>query len=74
MANANWGECKGCRHFEVEPGVAAEANTMGLCIVHEHEIHQLRVSGACGCSQFAQGEAAHAEGASAVPPHAGHSA
>ena len=69
MANSNWGECKACRHFEVEPGVAPEPNTMGLCIVHEHEVHKLRVSGACGCSQFNEGDAAHAEGASEAPPH-----
>ena len=72
MANTNWGECKGCRHFEVEPGAMASAQTMGLCIVHEHELHQLRVSGACGCTQFTQGEVAHAEGASDVPPHVTH--
>ncbi|WP_435020000.1 hypothetical protein TA3x_001591 [Tundrisphaera sp. TA3] len=68
MSNQNWGECKSCRHFEIEPAASAAANTMGLCIVHEHEMQHLRVSGSCGCDLHADGQAAHAKGASRVPP------
>jgi hypothetical protein len=68
MASENWGECKGCRYFEVEPDASAQDNTMGLCIVHELEPYRLRVSGTSGCTLFEHGEVAHAEGASKSPP------
>lgn len=70
MAGQNWGECKSCRHFEIEPAATPANNTMGLCIVNDHEPHHLRVSGSCGCDLFANGQAAHAPGASHVPPDA----
>jgi hypothetical protein len=73
MANENWGECKGCKYFEIEPGAKAEDKTMGLCTVQELEPYRLRVSGASGCMLFEHGEVAHAEGASEAPPHVAHS-
>ena len=72
MANQNWGECKSCQHFAIEPNATPAPNTMGLCIVHDHESQHLRVSGGCGCDLFANGEVAHAQGASAVPPRVSH--
>jgi hypothetical protein len=27
-----WGECKDCKWFQVEPGASVENTTMGLCI------------------------------------------
>ncbi len=72
MASENWGECKGCKYFEIEPGARAADNTMGLCIVQEHEPQKLRVSGASGCILFEHGEVAHAQGASEAPPRVMH--
>lgn len=48
MASENWGECKGCKYFEVEPDAKAEDYTMGLCTVPESEPYRLRVSGVSG--------------------------
>ncbi|MHC5540746.1 hypothetical protein ACYOEI_21205 [Singulisphaera rosea] len=73
MADKNWGECKGCKYFEIEPGARAGDRTMGLCIVHELETYRLRVSGASGCTLFEHGKVAHAEGASKAPPSVVHS-
>lgn len=72
MDTHHWGECKGCKYFEIEPGARADDSTMGLCTVHEHEPYRLRVSGASGCTLFEHGECAHAEGASEAPPHVAH--
>ena len=32
MPDSDWGLCKDCKWFQVEPGEKAENNTMGLCI------------------------------------------
>ncbi|HEX4612343.1 MAG TPA: hypothetical protein VH092_29380 [Urbifossiella sp.] len=67
---AEWGECKGCKWFQVEPGAAVGNNTMGLCIEESLQHLRLRVSGNSGCNCFAAGRVAHAEGSSGTPPTA----
>jgi hypothetical protein len=64
----NWGLCKECKWFQVEPGAKAGDRTMGLCIEEELQPYRLRVSGNSGCSQFVSGKVAHAAGSSEAPP------
>jgi hypothetical protein len=73
MSSQNWGECKGCKYFEVEPDAKVGDRTMGLCVVQELESYRLRVSGNSGCTLFEHGKVAHAKGASEAPPHVMHS-
>jgi hypothetical protein len=68
MASSEWGECKDCKWFQIEPGKEARNNTMGLCIEESLQHLRLRVSGNSGCNYFKAGNIAHAEGSSAAPP------
>ena len=68
MAHDEWGKCKDCKWFQVEPDVSAGNNTMGLCIEDDLQRFRLRVSGNSGCNHFAPGEVAHAIGSSCAPP------
>ena len=68
MANTEWGKCKDCKWFQIEPAAKAVNNTMGLCIEEDLQSFRLRVSGNSGCNQFLPGAVAHAEGSSCAPP------
>jgi hypothetical protein len=68
MAKSEWGKCKDCKWFQVEPGASAANNTMGRCIEEELQRFRLRVSGNSGCNEFMAGDVAHAEGSSCAPP------
>ncbi len=70
MADSQWGKCKDCKWFQVEPGAKPGNNTMGLCIEEELQPFRLRVSGNSGCNRFVPGKVAHAEGSSSAPPQA----
>lgn len=70
MGNSEWGKCKDCKWFQVEPGAKAANNTMGLCIEEDLQPYLLRVSGNSGCNRFLSGKVAHAKGSSAAPPTA----
>lgn len=70
MASDDWGLCKDCRWFQIEPGAHVDDATMGLCIDDELQPYRLRVSGNSGCNRFVPGEVAHAKGSSAAPPKA----
>lgn len=63
-----WGLCKDCKWFQIEPNVDADDETMGLCIDEELQRFRLRVSGSSGCNRFMPGEVARAVGSSAAPP------
>jgi hypothetical protein len=65
-----WGECKDCKWFEVEPGASVADTTMGLCIEESLQHLHLRVFGNSGCNSFIAGEVAYAKGSSAAPPTA----
>jgi len=68
MATSEWGECKNCKWFQIEPDASAADDTMGLCIEEDLQRFRLRVSGDSGCNAFMHGEVAHAEGSSCAPP------
>lgn len=64
----DWGLCKDCKWFQIEPGAEPDDETMGLCIDEDLQEFRLRVSGNSGCNRFMPGEVAHAAGSSAAPP------
>lgn len=70
MAHSEWGLCKDCKWFQIDPGKEAANNTMGLCIEEDLQRFRLRVSGNSGCNNFVAGEVAYAEGSSCAPPTA----
>ncbi len=70
MPDFNWGKCKDCKWFQVEPGANPENTTMGLCIEETLQDLRLRVSGNSGCNIFVAGEVAYAKGSSDAPPTA----
>jgi hypothetical protein len=70
MTGVEWGKCKDCKWFQVEPSANVANNTMGLCIDEKLLRFRLRVSGNSGCNRFMAGKVAHAEGSSCSPPTA----
>ena len=68
MTDSEWGLCKDCKWFQVEPGAKVADSTMGLCIEESLQHLRLRVSGNSGCNEFMAGEVAYAKGSSAARP------
>lgn len=67
---ANWGECRACKWWQIEPEAAISNPTMGLCIDEQLQPVLLRVSGNSGCRRFMAGKPARAAGSSGRPPTA----
>lgn len=63
-----WGLCKDCKWWQIEPAVQVRPTTMGLCIDEKLQPFTLRVSGNSGCNRFLPGEPARGEGSSGRPP------
>lgn len=70
MAAKDWGECKDCKWWQIEPDASVGNLTMGLCIDEELQPFLLRVSGNSGCNRFMPGKVARAPGSAAAPPTA----
>ena len=70
MASSEWGLCKDCKWWQIEPGKKITNAVMGLCIDEDLQEFRLRVSGNSGCNRFLPGRPAHAKGSSAAPPAA----
>jgi hypothetical protein len=70
MPNHEWGLCKDCKWWQLEPKAPVENLTMGLCIDEDLQRFLLRVSGNSGCNHFVPGKPARAEGSSDAPPRA----
>ena len=54
----DWGLCKDCKWWQIEPGANIAGTTMGLCIDEEIQPFALRVSGNSGCNRFMPGKPA----------------
>ena len=65
-----WGLCKDCKWWQIEPGAPIADRTMGLCIDEDIQRFLMRISGNGGCNKFMQGEPARARGSSDCPPTA----
>ena len=70
MAESEWGLCKECKWWQIEPDGTMGNLTMGLCIDEKLQPFLLRVSGISGCNRFQPGEPARAKGSSEAPPQA----
>jgi hypothetical protein len=70
MAKSEWGLCKDCKWWQIEPSAAIENLTMGLCIEERLQSFRLRASGNSGCNRFMAGKPAHAVGSGEAPPTA----
>jgi len=70
MNKKEWGLCKDCEWWQLEPNASLENTTMGLCIEEKLQPFVLRVSGNSGCNLFMPGKPAHAPGSSEAPPTA----
>lgn len=66
--SSDWGICKECKWWQIEPDASIENTTMGVCIEEKLQPLRLRVSGNSGCNYFKQGEPARAEHSSDQPP------
>ena len=68
MAEREWGLCKDCKWWQIEPKAAIENLTLGLCIDEDLQPYRLRVSGNSGCNHFMPGKPARAAGSGESPP------
>ena len=65
-----WGVCKDCKWWQIEPKGSIANTTMGQCIDEKLQPYLIRVSGNSGCNHFMEGKPARAAGSSDCPPHA----
>lgn len=65
-----WGLCKDCKWWQIEPGASVEDQTCGYCIEQDLQPFHLRITGNGGCNRFTAGKPARAEGSSEKPPAA----
>ena len=70
MAASDWGMCKDCQWWQIDPEANIANTTMGLCIEDALQPFRLRVSGNSGCHHYTPGKPTHAAGSSAAPPTA----
>ncbi len=68
MSEKNWGLCKDCKWWQIEPAAHVANTAMGLCIDEDLQEFKLRVSGNSGCNRFMEGKPARAKGSSQAPP------
>ena len=68
--NEQWGLCKDCKWWQIEPEARVADSTLGLCIDEDLQPFKLLVSGNSGCNRFMEGEPARAKGSSGQPPTA----
>jgi hypothetical protein len=65
-----WGLCKDCKWWQIEPGAPVSDHTMGMCIDEDIYPFLIRISGNGGCNRFVDGAPAVAKGSSDAPPTA----
>lgn len=70
MSEKQWGLCKDCMWWQIEPEATIKDDTTGLCIDEDLQPYQLLVSGASGCNRFSVGTPARAKGSASKPPTA----
>jgi hypothetical protein len=70
MTTSDWGLCKDCEWWQIEPKANIANTTMGLCIEEKLQPFRLRVSGSSGCNRYTAGQPARAAGSGDAPPTA----
>ena len=66
----DWGLCRQCKWWQIEPAAPLRASTLGLCIEEKLQDFRMRVSGNSGCNRFMAGKPAFAKGSASAPPAA----
>lgn len=66
--DGNWGYCKSCKMWQIEPDAKPHANTLGVCVAKQLTEYRLRVSGNSGCTIYEEGEVQRQEGSAEAPP------
>lgn len=69
-SNSDWGRCKDCKWWQIEPNAKIADATLGLCIDDDMQEFRLLVSGNSGCNHFMEGEPAREKGSGTSPPTA----
>src|SRR5919109_1569124 len=59
-SESNWGMCKDCQWWQIDPGAPIADHTMGVCTEDALQPFRLRVSGTSGCNHYTPGEPTHA--------------
>jgi hypothetical protein len=67
---ADWGLCKDCKWWQIEPDASVQNTTVGQCIEEQLQPFVLRVSGTSGCNRYVPGKPARAKGSGEAPPSA----
>ncbi|HEY1860177.1 MAG TPA: hypothetical protein VGG61_07475 [Gemmataceae bacterium] len=67
-AKQEWGLCKDCKWWQVEPKARVENLSLGLGIEEKLQPFRLGVSGNSGCNRFMPGKPARAKASSEAPP------
>ena len=70
MAAKQWGLCKSCKWWQIEPNAEVSGTTLGFCIDEALQEFKLRISGDGGCNRFMAGAPARGKGSSDAPPSA----
>lgn len=65
-----WGLCRECRWWQIEPDVMIKNDTIGACIDEELQPYKISVTATSGCAMFSRGTPARAAGSSRQPPEA----
>jgi hypothetical protein len=68
--NEDWGLCRDCKWWQIEPDAGVKSTTLGLCIDEDLRRFDLGVSGYSGCNRFIADESARARGSGGSPPTA----
>lgn len=64
----NWGQCKSCKWWQIEPDASVTDTTVGFCIDEKLLPYLIRITGNGGCTRWMRGKPARAEGSSEAPP------
>jgi hypothetical protein len=68
MAASDWGMCKDCQWWQIDPEGSSTNTAMGVCIEEALQPFRLRVSGNSGCARYTPGKPTRVAESSAAPP------
>jgi hypothetical protein len=64
----DWGLCKDCKWWQIEPDAKVSDRAVGVCIEESLQEFRLRIAGNGGCTMFVAGKPARHEGSADKPP------
>jgi hypothetical protein len=64
----DWGLCKNCKWWQIEPDAKVSDRSVGVCIEESLQEFRLRIAGNGGCTMFVAGKPARHEGSADKPP------